>query len=67
MPASLGQALDALEESTLYRRQFGEVFVDYYLKLKRNELSRYRKWLDENRATEAEPTEWEQNEYFDFF
>src|SRR2546425_3472934 len=67
LPASLGQALDALEESTLYRRQFGEVFVDYYLKLKRNELGRYRKWLDENRATEAEPTEWEQNEYFDFF
>ena len=67
LPASLGQALEALEGSTLYRRQFGEVFVDYYLKLKRNELGRYRKWLDENRATEAEPTEWEQNEYFDFF
>ena len=67
LPASLGPALEALEGSTLYRRQFGEVFVDYYLKLKRNELGRYRKWLDENRATEAEPTEWEQNEYFDFF
>jgi glutamine synthetase len=67
LPASLGQALDALEASTLYRRQFGEVFVDYYLKLKRNELGRYRKWLDENRVSESEPTEWEQNEYFDFF
>jgi glutamine synthetase len=67
LPASLGQALDALESSALFRRQFGEVFVDYYLKLKRNELGRYRKWLDENRATESEPTEWEQNEYFDFF
>ena len=67
LPASLGPALEALEGSALYRRQFGEVFVDYYLKLKRNELGRYRKWLDENRATEAEPTEWEQNEYFDFF
>jgi glutamine synthetase len=67
LPASLGQALDALEASTLYRRQFGEVFVDYYLKLKRNELGRYRKWLDENRVAESEPTEWEQNEYFDFF
>jgi len=67
LPASLGQALNALEASALFRREFGEVFVDYYLKLKRNELGRYRKWLDENRATEAEPTEWEQNEYFDFF
>src|SRR5438445_9550313 len=61
LPASLGQALEALEGSTLYRRQFGEVFVDYYLKLKGNELSRYRKWLDENRVAESEPTEWEQN------
>jgi glutamine synthetase len=67
LPASLGQALDALEASTLYRRQFGELFVDYYLKLKRNELGRYRKWLDENRVAESEPTEWEQDEYFDFF
>jgi glutamine synthetase len=67
LPAGLGQALDALEASALYRRQFGDVFVDYYLKLKRNELGRYRKWLDENRVAESEPTEWEQNEYFDFF
>src|SRR5256885_3304138 len=67
LPASLGQALDALEASALFRRQLGEVFVDYYLKLKRNELGRYRKWLDETRAAESEPTEWEQNEYFDFF
>ena len=67
LPASLGQALDALEKSELFRRQFGDVFVDYYLKLKRSELGRYRKWLDENRAAETEPTEWEQNEYFDFF
>jgi hypothetical protein len=43
------------------------VFVGYYLKLKRNELGRYRKWLGENRVAETEPTEWEQNEYFDFF
>jgi len=67
LPASLGQALDALEASALFRRQFGDVFVDYYLKLKRNELGRYRKWLDETRAAESEPTEWEQNEYYDFF
>jgi len=67
LPASLGQALDALEKSELFRRQFGDLFVDYYLKLKRNELGRYRKWLDENRVAETEPTEWEQNEYFDFF
>ena len=43
------------------------MFIDYYLKLKRNELGRYRKWLDESGASESEPTAWEQNEYFDFF
>ena len=67
LPTSLDQALDALEASALFRREFGEVFIDYYLKLKRNELGRYRKWLDETGASESEPTAWEQNEYFDFF
>src|SRR3954467_14697139 len=67
LPTTLGQALDALEASKLYRKQFGDVFVDYYLKLKRNELGRYRKWVEDNRASEAEPTQWEQDEYFDFF
>ena len=67
LPTGLGQALEALEASALFRRQFGEVFVDYYLKLKRSEFGRYRKWLSEYRVPEAEPTEWEQNEYFDFF
>jgi glutamine synthetase len=67
LPTSLGQALDALEASALFRRQFGELFIDYYLKLKRSEFGRYRKWLSELRVSDAEPTEWEQNEYFDFF
>ncbi|HEY5896350.1 MAG TPA: glutamine synthetase family protein [Burkholderiales bacterium] len=67
LPTSLAQALDALERSALFRRQLGELFTDYYLKLKRSELGRYQQWLAENRASESEPTEWEQNEYFDFF
>jgi glutamine synthetase len=67
LPTSLGQALDALEASELFREQFGAVFIDYYLKLKRSELGRHRRWVDENRANETEPTQWEQDEYFDFF
>jgi glutamine synthetase len=67
LPTSLEQALHALGASGLYRRQFGHVFIDYYLRLKRNELGRYRKWLEDHRASEAEPTQWEQDEYFDFF
>ncbi|MFN2645591.1 MAG: glutamine synthetase family protein [Burkholderiales bacterium] len=67
LPTDLGQALDALDASALFRRQFGDVFINYYLKLKRSEYGRYRHWLDAARMAETEPTQWEQDEYFDFF
>ena len=68
LPTTLPAALDALERDELYRREFGEVFVDYYLKIKRNEAGRYETWLAEHGLSHGdEPTEWEQNEYFDFF
>jgi glutamine synthetase len=67
LPTSLGEALAALERSALYRRELGEVFIDYFLRLKRSELGRYDRWAKENRIIEGEPTPWEQNEYFDFF
>jgi hypothetical protein len=43
--------------------------VDYFLKLKRNEAGRFQKWLTDAGMTGVgeETTEWEQNEYFDFF
>ena len=38
------------------------------LKIKRNEAGRYETWLEEHGLPHGdEPTEWEQNEYFDFF
>ena len=44
------------------------MFIDYYVKLKRTEAGRYLRFLEETRASQDdEPTEWEQNEYFDFF
>jgi glutamine synthetase len=68
LPASLPAALAALEREPLYRAQLGEVFVDYYLKLKRNEAGRYAQWLKDGGIREGDdPTQWEQNEYFDFF
>jgi glutamine synthetase len=67
LPRNLGEALDALEKDALFRRQFGEVFVDYYLRLKRSELGRFLAWKEENGESGEEPTAWEQNEYFDFF
>jgi glutamine synthetase len=69
LPKRLADALDALERSTLFRREVGDVFVDYFLKLKRNEAGRFRRYLEDNAIVELpeEPTEWEQNEYMDMF
>jgi glutamine synthetase len=68
LPANLPAALAALEREPLFRRQLGEVFIDYYLKLKRNEAGRFQQWLEETGTQpDDEPTAWEQNEYFDFF
>jgi glutamine synthetase len=68
LPKTLGESLDALERSELYRRAMGDVFIDYYVKLKRNELGRYLRFRDEKGGSDGDaPTEWEQNEYFDFF
>jgi len=68
LPASLPAALDALEREPLFRAQLGEVFVDYFLKLKRNEAGRFAQWLKDGGLQEGDdPTAWEQNEYFDFF
>ena len=38
-------ALDALEREPLFRTAFGDVFIDYFLKLKRNEAGRFERWL----------------------
>lgn len=69
LPGSLKDALIALEGSDLFRAQFGEVFLDYFLKIKRNELGRYARWREDHgrQAPADEPSDWEQNEYFDFF
>jgi glutamine synthetase len=69
LPTSLTAALDLLDASALYRSELGEVFVDYLLKLKRNEAGRFQRWLEENKMEGPgdEVTSWEQNEYFDFF
>jgi glutamine synthetase len=69
LPKSLPEALDALAQDPVFRQQLGDVFVDYFLKLKRNETGRFERWLKEQGINDAgeETTEWEQREYFDFF
>ena len=69
LPIALSEALDALDKDTLFRKQLGDVFVDYYVKLKRNEADRFARFLEEQGIEDPpdESTAWEQNEYFDFF
>lgn len=69
LPTSLGDALAILEKDSLFKNELGALFVDYYLKLKRVELGRFEAHLKENNIPPASEdiTEWEQNEYFDFF
>ena len=69
LPKSLPAALSALENEPLFRKEASDVFIDYFLKLKRNEVGRFARWLEEMGVKDAgdETTEWEQREYFDFF
>jgi glutamine synthetase len=69
LPKSLIEALDALDRDQLFRSELGGVFVDYFLKLKRNEAGRFQRWLEEHGMDSGadETSAWEHNEYFDFF
>jgi glutamine synthetase len=68
LPTSLPEALDALEREPLFRRTLGDTFIDYFIKLKRSEVERYVRSLTEAKTSPSdEPSEWEHNEYFDFF
>ena len=42
-----GRARPRSSRRALFRKEFGDVFVDYFLKLKRNEAGRFQKWLEE--------------------
>ncbi|HEX4829728.1 MAG TPA: glutamine synthetase family protein [Trebonia sp.] len=74
LPTSLAAAVDALEADNFYRKAFGDTLVDYLVLLKRAELKRYDSFLAERAAAGApvaDPddtvTEWETNEYFEFY
>ncbi|KAE9630547.1 glutamine synthetase family protein [Parasedimentitalea maritima] len=57
LPRSLGDALQAFEASSLFRRALGSDFSDYLLHLKRFEWNRYLNTV----------SEWEQTEYFNLY
>ena len=57
MPASLGEAVDALSASTMFREAFGNEFIDHYASMRRQEIGRF----------ESHVTDWEHREYFETF
>lgn len=57
LPATLGEALQALSDDTEFAQAFGKQFVEYYVGIKRHELARFN----------AAVTDWEHNEYFELF
>jgi glutamine synthetase len=69
LPKSLPEALDALEKEPLFRRELGDTFINYFVKLKRTEAGRYQRSIEDSGSLphSDEPSAWEQNEYFDFF
>ena len=68
LPTSLAEALEELDTSALYRSAFGAPYIDYYQQLKRAELARFETFLSHTGVDPADGvTEWEINEYFDFF
>jgi glutamine synthetase len=68
LPNSLGAAIAALEGDTMFRRAFGDAFVDYYLMMKRAENARYEAAVAENPPAEGSVvSQWEMREYFEFY
>ncbi|MGH7698764.1 MAG: glutamine synthetase, partial [Candidatus Dormibacteria bacterium] len=66
LPASLGAAVEALDQDGFFRQELGREIIDYLVMLKRFEYGRYQS--EAGAAADPEQvTEWEQNEYFEFF
>ncbi len=57
LPASLMEATTSLREDALFRKKFGDAFIDYLLAVKQSEINRFL----------AHVTDWEQREYFELY
>jgi glutamine synthetase len=65
LPKDLHEACAALRASEVFRKTFGDAFVDYFAHIKEAEYARFEA---EAKAGEgSDITAWEQNEYFDLF
>jgi glutamine synthetase len=67
LPSSISAALDALDGDAMYRNQFSDGFVDYFLMMKREELTRSQDETAEAKDADVAARDWEMREYFEFF
>ena len=65
LPKSLAEALAALNDSACFRAGFGDVLVDYHLRIKHAELARSDAESSGQAGSASEVTAWEHKEYFD--
>jgi glutamine synthetase len=65
LPKSLAEALAALKDSACFRAGFGDVFVDYHLRIKQAEIARCDAESGGQAGNAADVTVWEHREYFD--
>jgi glutamine synthetase len=59
LPQTLGEAVEALATSDVYRVAFGDALIDYLVMMKRSEIEAHAKAED--------PSAWEMAEYFEMF
>lgn len=64
LPSDLDEAVAALADSEFFRKCFGAMFVDYWLKLRRNDCQRFRTAEGEGAIRSDQVTPWEHREYF---
>jgi glutamine synthetase len=68
LPTTLMEAVAALKGDSFFRGKFGDALVDYVIKLKEHETTRFLASVEDSGSLELEnPTDWEQREYFRFY
>jgi glutamine synthetase len=65
LPKDLREACAALRSSEVFRKGFGDAFVDYFAHIKEAEFARFKAESGDPGTTGI--SAWEQNEYFDLF
>ena len=68
LPASLAEAIGALEKDDFFAAAFGDTFVGYLLQMKHSEVARYNAAIADNPPPEGQNvSDWEMREYFEFY